>query len=163
MTLDQRAQKLREELFPRYDRLNAFWQKVEEQLTEFHIPRPVEFPYRKRRIDWCDPDAGEVRECLGVQRVKGKWRICHASYVDDYRGPPEPDITWVPIIECSAEIRVRAATHVPGLKKAIIESAEKFIPKVDEAIQALAEALGEDGNLAELLAERAKLNGKAKP
>jgi hypothetical protein len=63
---------------------------------------------------------------------------------------------------CSGEVRADAAKHLPGLEKAVVESAERFVPKVDEAIKALSEALGEDGNVAALLAERAKLNGKAK-
>jgi hypothetical protein len=44
----------------------------------------------------------------------------------------------------------------------VVEAAEKFIPRVDQAIAALEKALAADSNMAALLAERAKLNGRAK-
>ena len=49
---------------------------------------------------------------------------------------------------------------LPGLEKAAAESAEWFIPQVDGAIQALTKALSQPENLADLLAERARFNGK---
>jgi hypothetical protein len=156
MTLDERAQKVRKELFARYDQLNALWLKAEERLTKHHVPRPVQCIYAL-------PNTGEPEDqglpeavCLGLQKVKGKWRICYGVYWFS----AQPDADWLPITECSAEIRVEAARHLPKLEKAAVESAEKFIPKVDEAIQQLAEALGKPDNLADLLAERAKLNGQ---
>ncbi len=157
MTLDERAEKARKELFARYDQLNALWLKAEERLTRLHIPRPVQFIYASRSHH--DPDflPGDPEcACLGLQKVKGKWRICYGEYYSC----SQPDADWQPITECSAEVRVEAAKHLPGLEKAIVESAEKFIPKVDTAIKQLADALGQPDNLADLLAERAKLNGQ---
>jgi hypothetical protein len=43
-----------------------------------------------------------------------------------------------------------------------VKSAETFIPTVDEAIKALSNVINKWDNLAELLADRARLNGKAK-
>ncbi len=158
MTLEQRAKKVRDELFSRYDQINALWQQAEEQITQFHIPEPVQFTYGSYEIDYRNPYS-EVCECLGVFKIKGKWRICYGSFMpnETVGGPDE----WTPITEASAQIRVEAASHLPGLKKAVVESAEKFVPKVDQAIQALSAALAQPANIAELLAERAKLNGKA--
>ncbi|HEY7423556.1 MAG TPA: hypothetical protein VH682_04870 [Gemmataceae bacterium] len=157
MTLEERAQKAREELFERYDQLNALWLKAEEHLTKYHIPCPVQFMYSYTPDDVrCNNEIPEC-ECLGLQKVKGKWRICYGEYYSCN----QPDADWQPITECSAEIRVRAARHLPGLEKAVVESAERFIPKVDSAIKQLAEILGQPADLANLLAERAKLNGQA--
>lgn len=152
MTLNQRAEKVRKELFARYDQLNALWLQAEERLTKHHVPRPVQYIYaRYSRIVEDDPEA----VCLGLQKVKGKWRICYGEcYACSQPGPD-----WLPITECSAEIRVAAAEHLSGLEHAAIESAEQFIPKVEMAIQKLTEALGQPDALAALLAERAKLNG----
>jgi hypothetical protein len=156
MTLEQRAQRVRKDLFSRYDQLNALWTKAEEDLTRVHIPRPVEFIYGHYPADEHRTNESQVYECLGLQKVKSSWRICHGSYCDAQSGPE----TWTPIVECSAQIRVEGAKHLPGLRKKAVESAEQFVPKVDEAINALTEALGDRApDLAELLRERAKLNG----
>jgi hypothetical protein len=157
LTLEQRAKKVRDELFSRYDQINALWLKAEEQITQFHIPQPVQFTYGSYNLEDPGPYYCEVCECLGLFKIKGKWRICYGSFLPDHEGGPNE---WTPITEASAQIRIEAASHLPDLKKAVVESAEKFVPKVDQAIQALAAALKQPDNLAELLAERAKLNGQ---
>ena len=81
-----------------------------------------------------------VDHCLGVQKINGKWRICHAVYCP-FRGGPDYEPTWAPITDCSAEIRVRTAKYLPQLREAVVKSAETFIPKVDEAIDELRRAL----------------------
>ena len=161
MTLTQRAREARETLFQRYDQLNALWLEAEEQLRKFHIPHGIchVYEYYEPDPDRSGPDANL---CLGLQKVKGEWRICHGCYRDDF--PPFEVEDWTPITECSAEIRVRAAQNLPGLREAVVESAEDFIPKVDDAITSLSEELKpcSDQHLQALLAERAKLNGQAK-
>jgi hypothetical protein len=156
MTLQERARNARKTLFSRYDQLNALWLQAEEQLTQLHIPRPVSHKYAEYQ-DWDQPNGAITSKYLGLQKVKGKWRICHG--ICEEWCQPEP--YWTPIIECSAESRVEATKHLDGLRKAVVESAERFIPKVDEAINALAETLGlpASAQSQDLLAERAKLNG----
>jgi hypothetical protein len=161
MSLNQRAEKARKELFARYDQLNALWEKAEERLTRFHVPTAVQ----TISVDYCDedgnpdsdPDSGALGFCLGLQKIKGKWRICYGEYYS----PNQREADWQPITECSAEIRVDAVRLLPHLEMAVVESAEKFIPRVDSAIQSLTEALGKPDNIEDLLAERARLNGKA--
>src|SRR5437870_2224988 len=101
MTLEARARKAREELFTRYDQLNALWLAAEERLTNQHIPHEVCHPYHQYNIDEQDPMAGYACNCLGLVKVKGKWRICYGTY--DYSYPFPRD--WTPIVDCSAEIR----------------------------------------------------------
>jgi len=156
MTLEERARKAREILFSRYDDLNVLWLQAEEQLTQLHVPCPVSHTYAKYQ-DQDDPNGALTCKCLGLQKVRGKWRICHSLYeewCDQHLG-------WIPITECSAETRVEAAKHLDDLRKAVVESAERFIPKVDEAINTLAKTVGFSANAQsrDLLAERAKLNG----
>jgi len=158
MTLTERARKVRETLCASYDQLNALWLRAEEELTKLHIPRPVECEYREYLEDPHD-DNTLTCQCLGIQKVKGKWRICHATY------PAYSDAElcggWTPITECSVEIRVQAASHLPELREAVVKSAEDFVPKVGEAIDELKKALDvPDEHLRALLAERAKLNGR---
>lgn len=161
MTLNERAQKARKALFNRYDQLNALWERAEEELTRLHIPHPIEFVYRHYEDDWRDPSGAQIAQCLGIQKIKGKWRICHGTYVMPHE--PGPD-DWTPITDCSGDVRIEAARHLLALKQAIVEAAERFIPRADAAIAALAESLGlppEMSSLAELIAERARLNGHA--
>jgi hypothetical protein len=160
MTLEQRAHNVRKQLFDRYDQLNAFWLKAEEMLTKkYHIPHAIQF-------DYGYPGECEIRDldhnlcdCLGLAKIKGKWRICHGQY--RLSGPPEPD-EWTPIVDCAAGVRVAAAKQVylKGLEEEIVKSSESFRPRVDKAIQELAQFLDHHDDLAKLLAERAKLNGK---
>lgn len=157
-TLSERADSARDQLFQRYDQLNALWTQAEEQLTKLHIPTGVQFNYRSWDAgDQWQPAGYDRHLCLGLQKLGGKWRICHGS-ADDLH---EPDVeNWTPITECSASIRVDAARYLPKLREAVIKSAEDFIPRVDKAIADLQAALNTD--MGELIAERAKLNGKAK-
>lgn len=156
-SLDARAEAAQQALFGRYDQLNALWTQGEEQLTRMHIPHSVSYDYSK----WMSED-GPYYEYAAIALVKiaGKWRICYGTF-DDIN----PDrAVWTPIVECSAEVRIDAAKHLPKLREAVVEAAERFIPKVDKAIAELQAALSSEGegDLKELLAERAKLNGKAK-
>ncbi len=158
MTLEQRAQKVRKELFSRYDQLNSLWEKAEQQLCKNHIPRAVLFHFGSYDINPGERDVTQMLQCLGLQKIKGKWRISYVEF-PDWCEECQSD-WWTPIIDCSAEIRVQAAKHLSAFRKYAIESAEAFVPEVDDAIQQLSSALGQPDNLAELLAERAKLNGK---
>lgn len=155
-SLEVRARAAQESLFQRYDQLNALWTLAEEQLTKFHVPHCVQFDYS----DWPGADGYSEYACLGLEKVNGKWRICH-GYCTDMS--PECD-TWTPITECAATVRISAAKHLPKFREAVIAAAERFLPRVDKAIEELQAALSseDEGNLQELLAERAKLNGKAK-
>jgi hypothetical protein len=164
MTTVERAEEARKALFSRYDQLNDLWLRAEKELAKFHIPRSAEFRYQ------CYDDHGYpgelLNEYLGVRKIKGRWRICLGSYTRRTLADDDPDgvnDNWTPITDCSAEIRVWAAKHLPQLWEAVVKSAETFIPEVDEAIDKLRKALNvPDEHLRALLAERAKLNGQAK-
>lgn len=134
MTLTERAENARKTLFGRYDQLNALWLRAEEELTRLHIPRSVEFCYQT----YTNEDGSYDEEYLGVQKNKGTWKICHGC---SDGSPVEVCSGWTPITDCSAETRVRAAKYLPQFREAVVNSAETFIPKVDEAISQLRSAL----------------------
>jgi len=160
MTLNERAEKARTVLFSRYDQLNDLWLQAEKELAKIHIPRSAEFCYQ--HYDDCGYPGECLRDYIGVRKIKGKWRICLGSYE---RGdiPDEIHDHWTPITDCSADARVWAVRYLPQLWEAVVKSAESFIPEVDEAIDKLRKALKvPDEHLRALLAERAKMNGKAK-
>ncbi len=151
MVPDQHDAQVRTALYERYDALNALYQRWEEKLSRFHIPRPVSFIYHAEEIS-----GGERYYLLGVHRSQGKWCIVHAC--QDWHGVgDEPE--WQKITECSAQDRVRAAPFMVKLEEMIPQAAEEFIAEADAAIQCLKSGLS---NMPELLAERAKLNGQHK-
>lgn len=158
LSLSERAQAAQTTLFERYDKLNALWTQAEEELTAIHVPNGVEFSYSSGE----DPEnpGYAYYSCLGLQKIKGKWRICHGSCSD---GRPYVD-DWTPITECSGAIRATVGRHLPKFREEVVKSAENFILMVDKGIDELGAALNKcrNDNLPELLAERAKLNGKAK-
>jgi hypothetical protein len=137
MTLDERAQKACEELSARYKKLDELWQQAEKEILRFHIPCGVVYEYDNHCIDAEETSDVHVSYCLGIQEVYGELRICHSSYsywanyASEYH---ESEPVWTPICECSPEVRVRAVEHLPGLREKVVETAEHFIPKVDEAI-----------------------------
>ena len=83
--------------FARYNQLNALWLQAEERLTKHHVPCPVQFSYEysNPQEPWFD---GVESRCLGLRKVKGKWRICYGEYFSCN----QPDAEWQPITECSA-------------------------------------------------------------
>lgn len=156
MTPEERAHSARDILFKRYDELNALWLQAEEQLTQFHIPRPVYYKYD----EYQDPNGQQgatTSKYLSLQKIKGKWRICHSLYEDwcDH----EHGLT--PITECSAQVRIEAVEHFDKFRTKVVKSTEDFIPEVDEAIKKLDSSIRLHGNVEsrDQVAKRAKLNG----
>lgn len=154
-----RARTASDELFSKYDRLNDLWNQVEVRLTKYHIPRPVDFTYASYFPDAEYEHHGvERHDMLGIQKVKGEWRICLGSSDDIH---PEED-NWTLVSECSALLRVQAAKHLSGLEEAIISDAEGFISIVEQAILEMSNFLDPkpSDQIRELLEERARLNGQ---
>jgi hypothetical protein len=155
-TLEKRAETAQTTLFHRYDVLTALWTKAEKELTVRHVPHEIEYTYYSPGC-YQDAEIDPMIGMLGIAKIDGKWRLCHA---ERYYQSEEPT-KWTPIVDCSAYMRVQMARHLPKLREAVVAASEQFIPKVDGAIAALQKELHcEPDNLMELLAERAKLNGK---
>ena len=118
-SLSSCARKAGEELFTRYDKLNDLWKQTEERLTKYHIPRSVSYTYASYYPDdECEQQGVQRHNMLGLQKVKGSWRICSGECDDRW-----PDSEhWTPITECSALHRVQTVKHLPGLEEAIVEN-----------------------------------------
>jgi hypothetical protein len=158
-TLEKRAVVVESALFERYDELNALWTKAEKELTARHLPHDVAFNYYYP----CCPDeyqSDPFAKYLGIAKVKGQWRICHGEcFVHS-----DQDISWMPIVECSAYVRVRMTEHLQSLREELVTTSEKFVVQVDKAIAALRGNLPEEpevplADLQILIAERKNLNG----
>lgn len=133
----ERAQNAQELLFSRYDKLNERLTEAEKRLTSFHIPHQVSFVYKMADDDFRDPASSWTAYEIAISKIKGNWRLCHAVtwHHDPSGSGEEPEFT--PLVECSAFDRVEAARHLAKLEEKIIEAAEKFVARVDKAVDAL--------------------------
>jgi hypothetical protein len=129
---------LKRQLFERYDRLNAAYEAAEARLAEQHIPHAVHVVYDIHPLNVLK-DMGNEYFSLGVQKIKGKWRICHSIDDDQEYAEAGNDVPmhWHPIVEAAACVRVEAAEHLPKLEGAVAESHREFLAKVDEAIKSV--------------------------
>lgn len=139
MTLDERNDEVNKALESRFSQLNAALDAHEAKLKAMMVPKNVSVIYRSYTDDDQEP-GGEYQFCLGMIKLRGAWRLCHASHYYSYNRPDEePD--WKPIVEASIEDRIRAAEYIEKLREAIVKDKEKLVPDVEKAIATLATSL----------------------
>lgn len=142
MTLDERNDEVNKALESRFNQLNAALEKHEAWLKGMMVPKDA----------WvmCDSYAdedvrsgdvyGEHQTYIGMIKLRGQWRLCHANHYESYSGLPE-EISWKPIVEASIEERISAAEHIEKLRHAVVKVKEELVPEVEKAIQKLVEPL----------------------
>lgn len=135
--LDERNERARKALAARYDLLNQKWADAEKMLKSMQVPRSVWIEYDSEPVDPQRPGEWQICYCLGLVKYRGDWRLCHGTY-DTSEGGPD---NWKPVVDCSVEQRVAAAPHIGKLRERLVESAEKYISKVDRAVAEMTEAL----------------------
>src|SRR5438045_296578 len=103
--LSKRNEAVRTEIEKKLDHLTELWNAVEGKILSIQPPRLIRLHYAKH----YDEDSGMTEyECLGLQRHGNKWRVCYAWDADWFDGAPD----WRPIVDCSTEVRVEAASHI---------------------------------------------------
>lgn len=135
-SLNKRNEAVRTEIEKKLDHLSELWNAVEGKILSMQPPRHIRITYATHPHD--DGRVSEY-ECLGLQRHGNKWRVCYgwdADWTDD-----APD--WRPVVDCSTEVRVEAAKHIEALMEEVVKSGKDYIPKVDEAMQSLENALAD--------------------
>jgi len=144
-SLDERSRRTAEALAPRYDQLNRLWAQAETRLKAMQVPRYVWVVYKREDVEPEDAYSPRYCECLGLVKFRGEWRLCLGQFVrDEYNAHPsdtDQPTNWKPVSDCSVEERVEAAPYIAVLREAIVESAEHYISKVDEAVAHLTNAL----------------------
>jgi hypothetical protein len=137
MTIEERNSELNQSLESRLNQLNSAIEQQEKELKSMMVARDTFFCYRTGdELDGGRP-VGEHSWYVGMIRLKGGWRLCHAAHYFHYQGFEE-DIEWKPLVECSIEERIEAAPHIEKLREAIVESKEKLMPELEQAISSLA-------------------------
>jgi hypothetical protein len=132
--LGKRNDAIRTEIEKKLDHLTELWNAVEGKILSMQPPRHISHLFATYTAD----NGMSQYECLGLQRHGGKWRICFARDNDWTDEAPN----WRPIVDCSTEVRVEAAKHIEAFMEEVVKSGKDYIPKVDEAVSSLTNALG---------------------
>ncbi len=128
--LQSRNHQVTAQLAARFDALNAGFVIAETKLKEIKPLRSVWVWY-----DHDDTVHGPgACDALGLHKLDNTWRLVHG---DDHDGNEDLPFDIKPIVECSVEVRIRAAKQVRQLHEKIIHQKEQFIPEVEEAIAEL--------------------------
>ena len=147
--LKSREETIRDDLFSHYDRLNELLDEAESRLLSLHVPKPVEHCYKR----YAEGDS-DIECYLGIHYYGGKKRLCwcSASQAEEYElrnAGYDPTDTrfwnWKAVRDCSIEVRIEAVEYLEGLRDAILEAQELFVPEVAEAIGELEAKLDQLG------------------
>ena len=137
MTIDKRNDELNEALTSRLEQLKLGIEKQEAELKAMMIARDTRHCYRTGEELDGGRTVGEHSWYIGMIRLKGGWRLCHAAHYFHYQGFEE-DIDWKPLVDCSIEERIDAVPHIGALREAIVKSKESLVPELEKAIEAVA-------------------------
>ena len=135
--LRERNLKVAETLAEKLKTLNTQWSAIEKKLKEMQVPRYAYVRYNEHDLFTNGMGSPCGWEVLGLVRYGGEWRLCHGNDNEIEEGPP----SWKPLAECSLEERVEAADHIDSLRLEIIQSAEKYVSKVETASAKLSSVL----------------------
>ena len=143
MTIDERNDEVNKALESRFSQLNAALEEHETRLKAMMVPKNTEAVYRSYCEEELDSgkSTGEYTFYIGMIKLRGNWRLCHASHYLSYSGWDSGDLDWKPIVEASIEDRINAAKHIDKLREAIVKVKEELVPDVEKAIEALATSL----------------------
>lgn len=133
--LDEQNKVIKEKMNGKLEQINALWDEIENKLVHMQKPRTVAYTYY---TDDMDQSRVPIDYNFGIAKVGGKWRLCMS--VEEASGDI---LSCRPISDCTMEERVNAVRHLPGLKKTIVESGEKFLEQMDEATRGLENFLAE--------------------
>jgi hypothetical protein len=135
-SLEERNEHADAELSTRYEQINQLLAEAEKRLKRLKPPQEVWIAYNMKQVNPDNPGSPECWELIGLCRYAGTVRLCHATDWD------EGDIANIrPVVECPAEVRVKAANLIGKLRIKFVKMKEEFIPQVDDAINVLTSAL----------------------
>jgi hypothetical protein len=142
MTHDEVNQPTTENLRDRLEQLNRAIEEQETNLKAMIVPHNVWLQHEIE--EHYEHEDGHIHSWsyyfIGMIKLRGTWRLCHAEWVTEYEPEPEeemPELDWKPLVDASIYDRLAAAKHISALREAILECHKKLIPKVDKAIEIL--------------------------
>lgn len=125
--------RLVNELDDRFRKLNKLWERAEKNLRRFTITDEVSVIFHcEDRYPTSNPNVIFVNSHLGFSNSVGGWRICVGYSCDDDESGER--ITWKPIVDCSADVRLNAIAALPQLKEQVVKAAAEAVEKLDSGI-----------------------------
>ena len=114
--LSARIRALEPDVKKAFERLDAKWKAVSDELSELLIPCTISYKI-------CDTDDGDGREYLEWRKWNRKWRICHLSQHFEF----DLEGTVTPLDEWSAERKYLMLEHLPDFFEAVAAQVQHFI------------------------------------
>jgi len=139
--LAKRNREALQDASPLFDQINEAWDKIERFFRKQGILRAVSYPYQSL-YEWNGNEEVEIgNHLLGIQKHKGKWRVCYGVEYD--RAPPPFEVSWTPVTACGASLRIELFDHVAGLFERLVKSNEDYIPEMEQALEKWHEVLSD--------------------
>lgn len=127
--LIQRNQAALAKASPLLDKLSKSWEQIEQFFRKQGILRGARYQYGSIYGDFPREDELGAK-LLGVQKVKGTWRIC---YGEELYTHPDRDVDWVPVGDAPTAIRIGLLEHVGPLFEAMVKSNEGYLEEIEQA------------------------------
>jgi hypothetical protein len=139
MSIEDRNQERNNAVTQRLTQLQACIESHEERFRQMRIFCEVRFKYDHwEEIENGSP-VGEHQQLIGLVRINGKWRLCHANHYFDFSD--DFPVDWKPLVDVAIVDRIRAIEHIEALREELIRSKEALLPEIEQAIAKLAAGL----------------------
>lgn len=130
MTIDERNAEVTAALTCRLEQMNSAIDDAENDLCEMGVFEECWITYSSWNPDPFESGVEEHAH-LGIAKIQGKWRYCHAYSHDAH---PEFDLEWKPVRDASVRERIAALEHLDKVRHAIVETKERLIPLIEKTI-----------------------------
>lgn len=102
-----------------FAQLNDVWERLEDDIREFGILKPVSVPI-------------DNNVYLGVQKRNGTWRICYGEET-----MTEGDIIWTPMSDTPFAVRTSNLSSVKYLYPAIVTANTEVVEELRNIVKGL--------------------------
>lgn len=138
MTIEDKNNELNEVVSDRLKQLQAVIEEYEASLRKLRIPRDVWHTYRSVSEEDDEGNCiGSTDYKIGMIKIGGNWRLCHA--ISEDWGPGRFDSK--PLVDTPIPLRIESVKQLDALRHEIVESKKRLIPDIEDAIQGVKAAL----------------------
>lgn len=113
----------------RFRRLNELWQKIEAKLLKMAPPRSIHGIYKEE---------GGMYYFIGLRKIHNKWRVSIA----ESKSSDHKRATWTAITTAPKTAQLAAVGGLNMLMEEIRKTNTEYLPRLDQAIKNLEDAIG---------------------
>lgn len=118
------------EASPLLDKLSKTWDKIEGFFRKSGILREVSISFAPLH----DQNTGGGiygERLISLQKFGGSWKVCYGEVYYQH----DEVISWKPVGESPADIRIELLEHVNRLFEALVKSNEEYVAEIRAATQ----------------------------